>query len=217
MGLNNQKIYIQKNDFRVQNCFHLSKRHAGGVVIPNPAQQLSALNSRQVILMRGLPGCGKTTTARKLAGDRGVVCEFDDYFYSQVGDDPKQYNWDDRLVDNAQRWNLEQFIHAVDSDAGPVIVDNCNGANPVTRQYVTFAIARRCRIAFCEPDSPQWSQIKPLLADKRANHHALVEWAHKLANMSKNTHRVGFSLILSRIERWQNDVTIQDVLMSRAA
>ena len=39
-----------------------------------------------VYLMRGLPCCGKSHTARKLAGDQGVVLETDEYFYHCVGD-----------------------------------------------------------------------------------------------------------------------------------
>lgn len=38
---------------------------------------------KQVVILRGLPGAGKSTFAKLLAGDRGkdIICEADDYHY----------------------------------------------------------------------------------------------------------------------------------------
>ena len=52
-----------------------------------------------VYLMRGLPTCGKSHTARKLAADQGVVLETDEYFLTQVGQDPtKNFYPQDRPI-----------------------------------------------------------------------------------------------------------------------
>jgi hypothetical protein len=53
-------------------------------------------SSRVVYLMRGLPSCGKSYTAQKLCAESGVIRETDGYFYSQVGDDPHQYDFHNR-------------------------------------------------------------------------------------------------------------------------
>ncbi len=48
--------------------------------------------------MRGLPACGKSFTARQLAGESGIVLETDQYFYAEVGEDPRRYDYDDELL-----------------------------------------------------------------------------------------------------------------------
>lgn len=50
-----------------------------------------------VYLIRGLPSCGKSFTARKLAGDGGIVLETDQYFYTKVDDDPARYDYREEL------------------------------------------------------------------------------------------------------------------------
>ena len=46
------------------------------------------MTGKVVYLMRGLPACGKSHSARKLAGAEGVVLETHEFFYPQVGSDP---------------------------------------------------------------------------------------------------------------------------------
>ena len=53
------------------------------------------VSAKMVYLMRGLPACGKSHRARRLAGPDGVVLETDAYFYTQVGDDPASYDYRD--------------------------------------------------------------------------------------------------------------------------
>ena len=57
-----------------------------------------------VYLMRGLPACGKSHRARRLAGADGVVLETDQYFYTQVGEDPGHYDYDKELLPRARQW-----------------------------------------------------------------------------------------------------------------
>lgn len=46
-----------------------------------------------LVLMRGLPSCGRSTTARELAAADGVVLEFDRYFHDHVGEDSARFDW----------------------------------------------------------------------------------------------------------------------------
>lgn len=69
--------------------------------------------AKQVYLMRGLPACGKSHTARRLAGERGIVLETDQYFYTQVGDDPAKYDYSEAMLPAAREWNLARFRDAV--------------------------------------------------------------------------------------------------------
>ncbi len=118
---------------------------------------MSGKVDKVVYLMRGLPGCGKSFTARKLAGETGVVLETDTYFYTQVGDDPGKYDWSDDLLPVARQWNLARFREAVSRGVSPVVVDRGNGLNPETREYAVFGVehgyrgrTRRARVALVE-------------------------------------------------------------------
>ena len=85
-----------------------------------------------MILMRGLPSCGKSTTAKTLVRSGGMLVEFDEYFYTQVGDDPCRYDWCSDLLPDARRWNLARIKRAVDGDVSPIVVDSDNGINRTT-------------------------------------------------------------------------------------
>src|ERR1051325_5177940 len=107
-------------------------------------------------LMRGLPSCGKSTTARKLAGETGLVFETDEYFYTQVGVDPTQYDYREELLPAARQWNLERFQRAVDVGRSPVVVDRGNGLNAESRAYAVYALQHGYRVELKEPESPWW-------------------------------------------------------------
>src|SRR5438105_13501535 len=104
-------------------------------------------------LMRGLPSCGKSTTARTLVGVTGVVLETDEYFYTQVGgDDPTRYNYRQELVPTARQWNLQRFQQAVDAGRSPIVVDRGNGLNVETQEYAVYALRHGYRVELKEPE-----------------------------------------------------------------
>ena len=109
---------------------------------------------RTVYLMRGLPCCGKSTTARHLAGEHGVICETDEFFYTQVGDDPQRYDYDESLPPDARKWNLARYRQALASGQTPIIVDRGNGLNAESREYALLADQHGYHIELREPDSP---------------------------------------------------------------
>ncbi len=161
--------------------------------------------------MRGLPSCGKSHASQKLAAEGGVRIEFDEYFYTQVGNSTSSYDWSRELMQSARAWNFQRIKAAVDAGESPIIVDSDNLVGPVTKQYVAYAFAHGYEVAIKEPNSPWWRTIRELLADKAANADALQMWAKRLANMSKTTHRVPIADILGRINRWSN-VTVEHIL-----
>jgi hypothetical protein len=63
--------------------------------------------------MRGLPSCGKSYTARALAQAGGLILETDEFFFTQVGDDPTKFDWSDDLLLQARKWNLNRFRNAL--------------------------------------------------------------------------------------------------------
>ena len=165
-----------------------------------------------VYLMRGLPSCGKSTTAKKIVGNTGIICETDEYFYKHVGDDPNVYTYDDNLMDAARAWNLARFKQAVDEGISPIVVDRGNSLSIESKDYAVYAIERGYRVELKEPESEWWQEIRVLLKYKNLTRPALYEWAERLAQMNQSTHRTSVRTIKRWMDNWRWDVTIQDIL-----
>ena len=167
---------------------------------------------RIVYLMRGLPACGKSHTARRLAGEQGIVLETDQYFYTQVGDDPTKYDYSEALLPAAREWNLDRFRHAIAREISPIVIDRGNGLNPETREYALAAVEHGYQVTLAEPDSPWWQELRVLLKYKQFVADALFDtWAQKLAASTKDTHRVSASVIRNWIRHWRHYLTVEQI------
>jgi NEDD4-binding protein 2 len=170
------------------------------------------MTKKVVYLMRGLPGCGKSTMAKKLAGETGLVCETDEYFYTQVGTDPTRYDYQEGLLPAARQWNFERFQSAIEKGISPIVVDRGNGRNVETQKYARMAEANGYEIVLAEPDSPWWQEIRVLLKYKPATREILYQWAQILADKTKATHRVPASTIRRWMDHWKHDLTVEEIL-----
>lgn len=167
---------------------------------------------RIVYMMLGLPSCGKSTTANKLAGTTGVVCETDEYFLTQVGDDPTSYDWDDDLIHEARRWNFKRYEQALKDHIFPIVLDRGTRPNGYARRAAELALKYGYRVTLAEPESPWWQEIKVLLRYRPWTDPVLRDWADELARLSKRTHRVPAEVIYERMCDWDTDFTMEDVL-----
>ncbi len=167
---------------------------------------------KALYLMRGLPCCGKSHTARKLAGKTGVICETDEYFHTHVGQDPSKYNYKKELLPLARQWNFERCRKAVLEGRSPIVVDRGNSLNLESHQYARLAADNGYRVALSEPESPWWQEIRVLLKYKSVTRPILYSWAEKLAEMSRAHHRVPESTIRRWMDHWRWDVTVEDIL-----
>lgn len=165
-----------------------------------------------VYLMRGLPSTGKSTTARRLAGETGAVFETDSFFLTEIGDDPTSYDYDRNRLTEARNWNYERFKQAVNQGISPIIVDRGNSLSMETKRYAVYAIDAGYRVELAEPDSTWWQEIRVLLKYKRVTGVVLVAWAKQLAKLSRITHRVPVRDILRQMSHWQYDLTVEDIL-----
>jgi hypothetical protein len=170
------------------------------------------LTEKVVYLMRGLPCCGKSYTARTLAGETGVVLETDQYFYTEVGEDPKRYDYRADLLPAARQWNFQRFVQAVAAGRSPIVVDRGNGLNAETRRYARHAVEHGCRVELREPESPWWQEIRSLLKAKKTNRERLYQWADRLAEMSRSGHRVPAATIRHWMDKWKPNLTIEQIL-----
>lgn len=180
-----------------------------------PSGERSALvpndGSRLLLLLRGLPSSGKSTRARELVAEAGVVFEFDEYFTTRQG-----FEWSSAHLDDAREWHVERVQSALEQGLSPIVLDDDNGLGRTTRRCVRLALAQGYRIEFREPSSPWWQEIRRLLADKHANRANLERWAAKLAGLNRSTHRVSAASILRRMQRWQTSLTVE-ALVERAS
>ena len=172
-------------------------------------------DEKLVYLMRGLPSCGKSRTARRLAGEHGVVCETDEFFYVTDPDGTVHYEYDAGRLEDARRWNFDRFRVAIAEGKSPIVVDRGNGLNAETRAYARHALDHGYHLVLHEPDSPWWREIRELLRDKDRNAAALDEWARRLSRFSRRTHRVPERDIRRTIRKWRPDVTVEDILNYR--
>ena len=171
------------------------------------------MSDKLVYLMRGLPACGKSHRARRLAGAEGVVLETDQYFYTQVGDDPGQYDYSAELLPVARAWNFDRFCQATAKGVSPIVVDRGNGLNAETRQYAAYAVEHGYRVELAEPDSPWWQELRVLLKYKQHLDDVVLDnWASKLADATRDSHRVPPSTIRRWMARWRYDVTVDQIL-----
>jgi len=170
------------------------------------------MSEKIVYLMRGLPSCGKSTKAKELAAGGGLICETDEYFYTQVGDDPTRYNYRKELQQVACDWNFERFCRGVDEGISPIIVDRGNSRSLESRRYARYAVEHGYALEMVEPDSWWWQEIRVLLKYKRLTKPALYEWAEKLSEMSRSTHRVPASTIKQWMDGWKWDLTVDEIL-----
>jgi len=90
--------------------------------------------SRLVVLLRGIPGSGKSTHVKEilhrcavngLLVQHTVVCSADDYFNVQVGPGKWEYRFDPTKLPIAHNRCFAKFVDALyDDDVKVVIVDN---------------------------------------------------------------------------------------------
>lgn len=169
-------------------------------------------SDKRLVLMIGLPSCGKTTKSRAMVRPGEALFEFDQFFYTEVGTDPEIYDWTRSLMGDAKRWNLERITEALDEGVSRVIVDSDNQAHAYTKLYVEHAVRLGYEVEFCEPDTIWWQEIRTLLRDKEKNAEQLDRWAQKLSHMSRGTHRVGVATFRRRIRHWIPDITVEHIL-----
>ena len=174
---------------------------------------MSGQSERVVYLMRGLPACGKSHRAKRLAGANGIVLETDEYFYTQVGTDTTRYDYDMDLLPAARQWNLGRLRDAMAAGISPIVIDRGNGLNPETREFAVCAAESGYSVDLAEPDSAWWQELRVLLKYKKFVADRLFDvWAQRLAQSTRDTHRVPSSTIRHWMRNWRHDLTIEQIL-----
>ena len=84
---------------------------------------------KTLVILRGLPGSGKTTLTAKLEeqyGAAAVICSADHYFYFGKEMIPENYKWDRNLIAKAHGQCRYNAAKAMEEGKPLVIIDNTN-------------------------------------------------------------------------------------------
>ena len=107
---------------------------------------------KQFIVMRGLPGSGKSTKAKRLreetlsAGKTAVIHSADDFFTNENG----EYNYDIKAIPHAHADCFQQTVKSFIEDFDVVILDNTNVKKWHFEHYVATAKAFDYQVLYCE-------------------------------------------------------------------
>ncbi|XP_005387768.1 PREDICTED: NEDD4-binding protein 2-like 2 [Chinchilla lanigera] len=173
-------------------------KHDGMDRFMNQQFQEEKLNKLQklLILLRGLPGSGKTTLSRILLGQSrdGIVFSTDDYFHHQDG-----YRYNVNQLGDAHDWNQNRAKQAIDQGRSPVIIDNTNTQAWEMKPYVEMAIGKGYRVEFHEPET--WWKFDPEELEKRNKHGVSRK---KIAQMlDRYEYQMSISIVMNSVEPTQ--------------
>lgn len=93
--------------------------------------------TRDVIVLSGIPGSGKTTFGRGLVACGGVILSADDYFTGPDG----VYRFIPTEVLRAHNHCKRRFVAAMRAGTTPIVIDNTNTTAKEIEYYVDEALA----------------------------------------------------------------------------
>ena len=136
------------------------------------------MKEKEIIIMRGLPGSGKSTRAAQLAGTTGLVFSTDEFFMVDG-----RYRFDPFRLKAAHRWNQQRVENAAAEGVPLIVVDNTNVTQWEMAPYIRMAQVHGYGVRFKYPQTP-W-QFDPRECARR------------------NTHGVPYENVLKMMERWE--------------
>lgn len=129
---------------------------------------------KQVYIMRGLPGSGKSEKAKELIrGKFGLIFCTDDYFIGRDG----KYRFVHTMLDSYHDKCFNAFADAIKKGLSPLVVDNVNALQWQYRRYVSIARAYGYKVTIVTMEHPE-----PEVAATRNSHGVPVSTIHKLVH-----------------------------------
>ncbi|XP_047990650.1 uncharacterized protein LOC125229758 [Leguminivora glycinivorella] len=117
-----------------------------------------------LILMRGLPGSGKSFLARELIeymcpdmNHKSFIFSTDDFFMHRG-----RYEFQKHMLPEAHFWNQNRVYEAMGRDVSPIIIDNTNVEIRHMEPYVRAGVRKSYVIEVLEPNTPWAKKVGPL-------------------------------------------------------
>ncbi|QHR67649.1 hypothetical protein arall_205 [Escherichia phage arall] len=90
---------------------------------------------KQLIILRGVSGAGKSTVAEIISEGYWPICEADQYHYTERG----VYDWKPENVGKAHAWCQSIVRDAMASNIKKIIVSNTSTTEKELKPYLTLA------------------------------------------------------------------------------
>ena len=116
-----------------------------------------------LVLMRGVPGCGKSHLANQMKG-RGSVLSTDDFFMNHRG----QYVFNPTLLSEAHDWNKKRTERELKARVNPIIIDNTNLEAWEMQPYISMALRYKYAVELVVPET-SWNSNARILAQKNTH------------------------------------------------
>jgi predicted kinase len=149
----------------------------------NMGEIMNALNrnigkkDKKLIILRGLPGSGKSETAKRLVGN-GIIHSTDDFFIIDG-----VYVFDESNVSKFHYFNFLNSIRSMQRGLSPIIIDNTNIVASDCVDYVELGSAYGYEIIIVEPSA---------------------DWAFDIEElMKRNTHCVPRETMVDMLEKYE--------------
>ena len=154
-------------------------------------EEVETGDSNVLVVLRGLPGSGKTTLARRLISQAGcgVILSTDDYFYEKGGG---QYVFRPEQLSDAHAYNQQRASEAVKNKNRFIIIDNTNTCSWEMKPYIELGVNNFYNVRILEAET-DWRFKPRLLAQK-------------------NSHGVPREKIEAMLERYEKDLTLEKLL-----
>lgn len=151
-----------------------------------------AHSMKKLILVRGLPGSGKSTIGqeyKKKHSDSCFICATDEYWFRPDG----IYDFNIELIGESHRWNQHRVEEILDEEVDSewdtiVVVDNTNITFQEMKPYIKMALVVGFEIEFMEPST---------------------SWRYDVEECFKrNGHGVPYATILRMSQCWEDHATV---------
>ncbi len=146
---------------------------------------------KKFIIVRGLPGSGKSTKAKALVGD-GQIFSADDFWHIN---DEGTYQFNINKIGEAHKWNQRRALAAFGAEIPIIIIDNTNTTLREMRAYLPHieqAKLRGYQILVVEADTP---------------------WAFDIGELFvKNTHNVPYKVLQKMYDRYFLNADVANIL-----
>lgn len=145
---------------------------------------------KNLVLIRGLPGSGKTTLATKVTSGGGIILSTDDYFRDANG----VYKFIAEKLTEAHSWNQNRAYEEMKKGTSPVCIDNTNLEAWEMKAYVVNADKLKYKTHLIKTSTP-WALDPEQLVQKTQT------------GISKK-------LLVKKLKKYDQDVRIADIRSS---